>query len=308
VVLLSFGLSERLIKARRAFITSALLSLAGAVVEGLALTVFSSIILLTDFFHWTLDTIVEFMMLFSIYYASRVGKKFPWSILIVEFSTSLLVMIILLAFYGWVALDYVNNLTVTYEVSTTDPWISLVTISGGFITFTAFLLQRRNYNRYGLEILRIDYTHALMDTLSSLFATIGIVATASTRSHSLEILFTIILLVFIIHSVLELFKDSFKVLTGSNVDPELTSKIMLALEKELFGVRLKKVEARKIGSFYIVNVDVFLDPEMPIYKAHAVKRKIVRLARRESALIYHVDVRMFPDPLLRKSGVRRSAK
>jgi Predicted Co/Zn/Cd cation transporters len=152
---LSFGLSERLIKARRAFITSALLSLVGVVVEGLALTVFSSIILLTDFFHWTLDTIVEFMMLFSIYYASRVGKKFPWSILIVEFSTSLLVMIILLAFYGWVALDYVNNLTVTYEVSTTDPWISLVTISGGFTTFTAFLLQRRNHTRYGLEILRL---------------------------------------------------------------------------------------------------------------------------------------------------------
>ncbi|MFZ8791950.1 MAG: hypothetical protein ACO2OS_06775 [Thermosphaera aggregans] len=74
-----------------------------------------------------------------------------------------------------------------------------------------------------------------METLSSLFATIGIVVTASTRSHSLEILSTVILLVFIIHSVLELFKDSFKVLTGSNVDPELTSKIMLALEKELFG-------------------------------------------------------------------------
>jgi hypothetical protein len=40
------------------------------------------------------------MMLFSIYYAGRVGKKFPWSLTIVEFSTSLLVMIILLAFYG----------------------------------------------------------------------------------------------------------------------------------------------------------------------------------------------------------------
>ena len=71
---------------------------------------------------------------------------------------------------------------------------------------------------------------------------------------------------------------------------------------------MKKVEARKIGPFYVVNVDVFLDPEMPIYKAHAVKRKIIRLARRESALIYHVDVRVFPIPLLRKSGVRRSAK
>ena len=87
-------------------------------------------------------------------------------------------------------------------------------------------------------------------------------------------------MVFIIYSALELFKDSFKVLTRSNVDPELTSKIMLALEKELFGVRLKKVEARKIGSFHIVNVDVFLDPEMPIYKAHAVKRKVVRLLGR----------------------------
>jgi len=248
------------------------------------------------------------MMLFSIYYASRVGKKFPRSILIVEFSTSPLVMIILLAFYGWVALDYVNNLTVTYEVSTTDPWISLITISSGFVTFTAFLLQRRNYERYGLEILRVNYTHALMDTLSSPFATIGIVVTASIMSHLLEILFPMILLVFIIHSVLELFKDSFKALSGSNVDQELTSKIMLALETELFGVRLKKVEARKIRSFYIGNVNVFLNPDMPIYEAHAVKRKIVRLARRESVLIHHVDVRMFPDPLLRKSEVKRSAK
>jgi len=236
---LSFGLSKRLVEARKAFITSASLSLAGVVIEGLALTGFSSIILITDFFHWTLDTIVEFMMLFSIYYASRVGKKFPWSILIIEFSTSLIVMIVLLAFYGWVMLDYVNNLVATYEVSTTDPWISLITVAGGFITFTAFLIQRRNFKKYGLEILRIDYTHALMDTLSSFFATVGIVATALTRSHSLEIFFTIILLVFIIHSVLELFKDSFKVLSGSNVDAELTSRITLSLEKELFGVRLK---------------------------------------------------------------------
>uniref|UniRef100_A0A7C2G079 Cation efflux protein cytoplasmic domain-containing protein n=1 Tax=Thermosphaera aggregans TaxID=54254 RepID=A0A7C2G079_9CREN len=66
------------------------------------------------------------------------------------------------------------------------------------------------------------------------------------------------------------------------------------------------MEARKIGSFYIVSVDVFLDPETPIYKAHAIKRKIVRLARKESELIYHVDVRMFPDPLLRKSGRRKN--
>ncbi|MEM1635635.1 MAG: cation transporter [Thermosphaera sp.] len=301
---MSYGINTRLLQARKAFVTSALLSLLGAFLEGVALTIFQSIILVTDFFHWTLDTIVEFMMLFSIYYASRVGKKFPWSILIIEFSTSIIVMFILLAFYGWVFLDYVNGLIATYEATTNSILVSLITAVGGSITFTAFLFQRRNYRRYGLEILKIDSTHALMDTLSSFIATAGVILTVITGSYSLEMLFTMILLVFILHSVLELFKDSFKVLSGTNIDVELTSRLRSVLEKELFDVKIKSIEARKVGSFYIVTVEIFLDPKMPIYKAYAVKRKIDKISRRESELVYHVDVRIYPDESFKKKAKR----
>ncbi|MEM1706503.1 MAG: hypothetical protein QW148_06800, partial [Thermosphaera sp.] len=82
------------------------------------------------------------------------------------------------------------------------------------------------------------------------------------------------------------------------------SRLRSVLEKELFDVKIKSIEARKVGSFYIVTVEIFLDPKMPIYKAYAVKRKIDKISRRESELVYHVDVRIYPDESFKKKAKR----
>ncbi|MEM4576254.1 MAG: cation transporter [Candidatus Nezhaarchaeales archaeon] len=287
-------LRYRLQKSREALIISVSLSSLGAIVEGVALTFYGSIILATDFFHWVLDTIVEVMFLFSIYYASRVGKRFPWSIIALEFLTSIIVMIVVLGFYGFYFFNYVNSLMQQYSVSTVSPLAAIATAIGGIITLTVFVLQRRNYRKYSLEILRIDSNHALIDTASSFFATFGIILTAWLGDPTIEIFATLIIMMFIIHSIFEIFKDTFKVLSGSNLDHEITDRVRRAIEERLFDAKLKNVEARKVGSFYIVSTDIFLDPNTTISKAHSLRRKIVNLVKEVSDLIYHVDVKFYP--------------
>ncbi|MCS7139593.1 MAG: cation transporter [Candidatus Nezhaarchaeota archaeon] len=289
-------LRYRLRKGRRALTISVLLSSLGVVVEGVMLSFFGSIILATDFFHWVLDTIVGVVLLFSVHYASRIGRRFPWSVMMIEITTGLMVMMVILNIYGFIFFNYINSIMTRYGVSTESLLAAVATIVGGIITLTVFVIQAKNYRRYRLEILKIDRNHALIDTVASFIATIGIATTFWSKSPAIEVFITLILIMFIIHSVVELLRDTLRVLSGSNLDHEMSDRVKSVVEGRLPDVKLKNVEARKIGSFYIVSVNAFLSPHTTILKAHLLRRRIVNIVKRVSDLIYHIDVRFYPSP------------
>jgi divalent metal cation (Fe/Co/Zn/Cd) transporter len=60
------------------------------------------------------------------------------------------------------------------------------------------------------------------------------------------------------------------------------------------------VVAGRIGSFCIVEVKVRVDPRERLETLHRLRGRIARSVLEESSMIYHVDVRFYPDRARRR--------
>ncbi|MEZ0393997.1 MAG: cation transporter [Desulfurococcaceae archaeon] len=288
------GIVGRLRGAYRGFMYSAALSGAGLLVELVFYAIWGSIILFTDMIHWLTDTIMEIFALVAMYYAVRVGRRFQWGVLVLEGSTMLLSIAVALAIYAAALWNYVSTSYAAGVVSTTSYASAVGAGVGGALTAMTFLIQRRNYRKYGLEVLRVDYVHALVDTFASAVATAGIVAVAYTRSPGIEVLMVMATMMFAMHSLVEVLKDVVRTVSGSDVDHEMGFRVFRRLVEEFPGVRVEDVVARRIGSFYAVEVRVEVDPDTRLSAAYRLRNRIARAVREESNMIYHVDVLVRP--------------
>lgn len=284
----------KLTGAYKGFVYSALFSLVGLIVELVVFSLYGSIILLTDIVHWAIDTIVEFFGLLALYYAIRIGKRFPWSVMVLESQAMLLSITLALGIY---IVSFASYLTTNYSqntATTTSLVPAVATILGGVFTALTLVIQRRNYEKYKLEILKVDYTHALLDMIAAGAATIGVILVYYTQSSSLELLFVVISSMFIIHSLLEILKDIVKTITGTNIDHALSIKIYKKLINEYDNLQVEDVVARRIGSFYIVEAKIGVDPRERIGDIYRLRKKIISSIFEESSLIYHIDIKIFP--------------
>lgn len=292
---------SRLRGAHRGFMYSALFSGIGLILEIVVFILWGSIILFTDIIHWIVDTVLELFGFIALYYAIRIGRKFPWGVLVLEgalmlFSVTLAVGIYLFSFASYMVTEYkAGTVTTTSILSATG------TIIGGLFTMLAFIVQKRNYEKFKLEVLRIDYTHALIDLAASAVSTIGIIATNLTRSSNIEIFFVLMSTTFIVHSLIEILRDVVKTISGTNIDHELSIKLYRRIVDENPDLVVNEVIARKIGSFYTVEAKIGVKPDTKILKVHILRKKIVRTILEFSELIYHVEVRIYPVSIKKKN-------
>ena len=290
-------ISARLRDGYRVVRTVLVLSLVGMVAEFLFAYFTGSMILYTDFVHWAIDASLEFMTMIALYLASKTLKRFSWGILYLESFLILLTSISIISVYIVSFVDYANNVVLnggSTRVTTLNPFLSLVTFAGGLLTFYAFLILRKEYAKTRLEILRSEYTHALIDIAASIIASIGVIATALTRNPSVELLTIVAGLFFALHSIANVIEDSVRSIIGVEGDKELKYDIMSEISG-LENVRIKNVDVRKIGSFYIVTVDLYVDPSATLLELNRLRTRIIKLCRSVSEMIYHVDVVFRPD-------------
>ena len=289
------GLSWRLRGALRALSVSLALSVLGTVIDLVVLLLAGSVILMTDLLHWAVDTVLEGVLLLVVYLASMVGRRFPWSVVVLESLALIPGTLAVLGVYVYFFLDYLRSVVETGAASYSGLAPLVATISGGAITGAAFWLQRRNYLRYGVELLNFDSGHALVDLVASAVATLGVVATAYTGSYAVELLFTFALMVFVAHSLVEVFRDNVRAVLGGNRVPEVEVRLLSRLrELDLGRARVRGVVARRFGSLLVVEVSLEVDSSTTVLELHRARRRVVRVAREVSGMVCHVDVGFYP--------------
>ncbi len=297
------SITYRLRKAYRVMIIIVALSVIGILVEFLFAYLSSSMILYTDTVHWIIDTVLEIFILFSLYFAARIYRKFSWGALYLESISMFIVVLAIFMVYGYLFIDYVNLFVLSssnsVRVTSTNPYLSLVTTFGGILTLISLYIQQRSYRILKLDIIKMDYRHAILDTISSIIATIGLYLTSITNSVVIEFITMISIMFFIFHSIINYFRDSILTLIGTNVDPELRYKLYKSISSINY-IDVKDINIRKIGSFYIVRIIVLISPNTTIADAHRLRRKIISLCRGISELIYHVDVIFYPKRKLKR--------
>jgi len=297
---MSTNVVDRLRGAYRGFMYSALFSALGLILEVVVFLLWGSIILFTDIIHWTVDTVLEIFGFVAIYYAIRVGRRFPWGVLVLEGAVMLLSITMAIGIYMVSFASYMVTEYTAGSVTTNNVLSASGTILGGLFTLLAFIVQKKNYEKFELEVLKIDYTHALIDLIAAIVSTAGIIAVYFTRSSNIEILFVFISMTFIIHSLIEIMRDVVKTITGTNIDHELSIKLYKKLIGEYSNIVVDDVVARKIGSFYTVEAKIGVEPNTKISTVHRLRKKIIKSIIEESGLIYHVEVRIYPIPARRR--------
>jgi len=298
---MSAGLSitSRLRNTLGVFKISIMISIAGFIVEVLIMIIAPSVILLTDILHWSIDLTLEAIFILVVYLASRSTKRFLWSAVMIEEMTLVFAISIILSIYGFIFIDYLSTVLKTGIVSTQSLLAALATAIGAVDTLVVYIVLSRGFEKYRLELLRFERTHSLIDLVSSILATIGILLTVYTRSYVVELLFTFIVMFFVLHSLLEIVSDVFNTLAGRNIDYELRAKIRESLIEQFHGIELRDVDARKAGSLYVVSVEVLVDPETTVREVHELRSRIIKSVLTLSDLVCHVDVKFYPKWLRR---------
>jgi len=288
------SVSSRLRTSLSGFKVSFCLSLTGVVIEALALLLMYNIILLTDFAHWLIDTTLELLLLVSISYASRSYRRFPLSTLILESVLITTVAFAMIGVYGYFFVSYFVSYNAHELSGSYHPLLAIVTALGSAFTAIAAIVQRRRHSELRLEVIKVDYVHATIDTLAATVATTGILVVSYTGNPNHEAFFTSMLMFFVIHGVVQVLRDTFKTISGRNVEPELKLRIFEELVRSLGAIYVKSVDARKIGSFYVVSIHVAVSPKTTVEEAYRLRNQIVSLVRELNDLVYHVDVYISP--------------
>jgi cation diffusion facilitator family transporter len=301
------SLTWRIEKASRVFAVSALISATGIVVELVVFAVSSSVILLTDLFHWFVDTVLEVVFLFTLLVASRSSRRFPWSTVIVESSLTSISCLVVLGVYFYLFTGYLFSFSETMGISTQNYTPLIATITGGALTVLTYNILSRSYRRYRVELLRVDSLHALLDVVASIVASLGVALAAYTGSLAVEMLFTFILMLFVFHSMIEVFKNNIKAITGGQLNVELSAEIRRRLKEEISrSVEIINAEARRLGSFYVVSVELAVEPDTTVLELHRLRKRVIKTIAGISELIYHIDVKFNPKYKWREKRVRRA--
>lgn len=299
-----FGASGKLNVALRGFTISLAANLTGAVLELLALVAFYNAILLADFTHWMLDTIVEVLYIVFVRNLRKSARRFHYGIIVQE--TLMLTLagvavigayVILLARHYFMHKD---DLELEYPL-----WLSVVPVIGGLLNSIVMVIQRENYLRTRLESIKADYKHAKVDVVSSLLASAGIAVVGATRNTAYEVAFVLALSVFVGITSYEILATAYKTMTGKNADQLLASKLKQKIESEIKHGEVECVEASKLGSFYIVTVHTKLPSDLTLREVHEIKEKVVSLAKAESDLIVKVDFLFKPSEKLVETADER---
>ncbi|MEM1698593.1 MAG: cation transporter [Sulfolobales archaeon] len=302
VVREKYSLRWRLKGAFRALSISLTVSLFGVVVDLIAFLATGSIILVTDLLHWVVDTLLEAVLLVVVFLASRLSRRFPWSLVVIEALAVSLGTLAILLVYGYYFMNYLVFVSEKASVSYSGYSASLATVFGGVLTFYLYRIQKKNFERYRIELLKFDTTHALIDFIAAVIATVGIVLTTLTGSYTLELVFTLILLLFVVHSLFEVVRDNLKTVLGVNRDLKLEKEVWSALRYvETPKTRVKDLSARRFGSLSVVEVHLEVEPNITVLELHRIRKRIINIVRDISDVIYHVDVTFYPSSMRRKT-------
>lgn len=276
--------------------TVVVISVLGIIIELIFAYLSSSIIIYTDAIHWIVDTSLEFISMITFYIVSKVYRKIKWNIFALEALLVLVLSLTIFSFYILTLIETIKSYTESlFAPTTTNPFLALVTLFSGVLTILMYIVERRAYQKLKTEILKVDMTHAIIDLSVALVASIGIVLTAYTHNFIVELVVVLFVLFVALQTLIELCKEAIKSILGFEVDPNLKALLTSRLSKfNREDIKIGEIELRKMGTFYVAKVIVYLDPRITIGEAHKLRKFINIESREVSDLIHHVDVIFYP--------------
>jgi cation diffusion facilitator family transporter len=163
------------------------------------------------------------------------------------------------------------------------------------INVAVFLWEQRQGKRYASDLLLADAKHTLSDvavTVSVVFGLLGVRAGWSRADAAVSLAITVV----IAWAAWMIIREASLVLTdASAIDSRQVMHAILATDGV---VTAHKLRVRSTGGRVLEQVDVTVDPSMPVIQAHEIASRVERavkaVAGQEAQAVVHVEPAIVP--------------
>ena len=170
-------------------------------------------------------------------------------------------------------------------------WVTLVSIAGKSVL--AFLLYRRG-KRVESPMLMANGRNMRNDILISLSVLVSLLFSILQQEPLVDRLIALAISAFIMIEAIRIFMKSNIDLMDGIDDTELYCQLFEAVKKVEGAHHPHRVRARKIGHYYMINLDIEVDPSLSVRDAHEIARRVEESLKSGLPNVYDVMVHVEP--------------
>jgi len=170
-------------------------------------------------------------------------------------------------------------------------WITLISIGGKFILS---LLLYRTGKKVESTMLMANARNMRNDILLSMSVLASLVFTLILEEPLIDRFIALLISIFIMY-------EGFRIFMKSNIDlmdgidnTELYRRLFESIHLVEGAHNPHRVRARKIGHYYMVNLDVEVDPELSVKEAHEIAKNVEKSIKSNLRNIYDIMVHVEP--------------
>ncbi len=170
-------------------------------------------------------------------------------------------------------------------------WITLISIGGKF--FLSLLLFRTG-KKVESTMLMANARNMRNDILLSMSVLASLVFTLILEEPLIDRFIALLISIFIMY-------EGFRIFMKSNIDlmdgidnTELYRRLFESIHLVEGAHNPHRVRARKIGHYYMVNLDVEVDPELSVKEAHEIAKNVEKSIKSNLRNIYDIMVHVEP--------------
>ncbi|NOR34314.1 MAG: cation diffusion facilitator family transporter [Bacteroidales bacterium] len=170
-------------------------------------------------------------------------------------------------------------------------WVTLISILGKF--FLTLLLSRTG-KKVESTMLIANAKNMRNDILLSLSVLASLIFTVVLKEPLIDRLIALLISLFIMYT-------GFKIFMKSNIDlmdgidnTEVYDKLFQSVRSVRGAHNPHRVRARKIGHYYMINLDIEVDPDLPVKEAHDIAKNVENSIKSNLRNIYDVMVHVEP--------------
>lgn len=156
-----------------------------------------------------------------------------------------------------------------------------------------FWYTRAGAKKINSGSLMADAWHHRSDALSSVGALIGI-AFARLGFPIMDSVASVVICIFVMIAAFDIFKDAFGKMVDSSCDEETISAIHTSIEKQEGVLRIDSILTRQFGNKAYVDVEIAVDGDMPLTKAHDIAEAVHDSIEKEFPEVKHCMVHVNP--------------
>lgn len=155
----------------------------------------------------------------------------------------------------------------------------------------------RNHNSQMLITMGMNMVGDILISASVLFS---LIITLTLEVPVVDSIVALLISLYIIYTAFRIFlKSNTELMDGIN-DEELYQKVFNAVNAVAGASHPHRTRARKIGSYYMINLDIEVDPDLSVREAHEIAKNVENHIKNNIEKVYDIMVHIEPSGNIEK--------